>query len=714
MTSLAWSRVGWAVILLTGLLGIGGAASRPQGWSLGAPSLGAGLAWALAVATVAWMVSPGRRRVAAVGVGLLPLAALAVSGLPLPGLAALTGPPLLAVALAGLAAVLAASGWRPPAWVFFPLVLVLYAGVSMRVQTEVGPQGDEPHYLMVAESLLRDGDLSLEHDYALGRQQAFFPSALSPHYRVRGKEGEIYSLHAVGLSLVVLPVYALGGYPAVSLFMALLAALLAREIRELLRATLQDGAVAEGSAWVIALGPPLVHYAGLVFTEVPAALLVAVAVRQSIRARGWGIRRALFVGLLLAFLPWLNVRYALLGAVIGLYALAQGLRARPAVALVATGLTSAAGLALYHQALYGFYDPRLVYGRRPEFSLATLPEGLPGLLLDQEFGLLVYAPFLALCFSGAYFLWRRDRRTALLVVTGVALTTLTAATWHMWRGGFNPPARFLVPVLPLLAVAAAAALRARFSSGAALLIAFTVFAGLSGAAEPRLVHRDRDGTAPLWRATAGAEEWTRLLPGYVLADPDRHRLAAVWAVALVAAVLARRPPTPVRMALASAGLLAALGTASLLSKARTGGRDAVRLVGRSAVAVPGWHPTTCANGEWGPETLGWGPLFEPHRHPSGAPLGERLALRPGSYRVAVWGEDLGTGPAGAVLDVWPEGAPLAAARRSSPFVAAPDRVSAEFALAVGERAVTLRLRGGGARLLRRIVLEVQPCARGPV
>ncbi len=50
----------------------------------------------------------------------------------------------------------------------------------MRVQTQVGPQGDEPHYLMVADSLLRDGDLSLERDYALGRYQAFFDGSLEP------------------------------------------------------------------------------------------------------------------------------------------------------------------------------------------------------------------------------------------------------------------------------------------------------------------------------------------------------------------------------------------------------------------------------------------------------------------------------------------------------------------------------------------------------
>ena len=35
----------------------------------------------------------------------------------------------------------------------------------------------------------------------------------------------------------------------------------------------------------------------------------------------------------------------------------------------------------------------------------------------------------------------------------VAAVAGTAGSWHMWRGGFNPPARFLVPLLPVLALA---------------------------------------------------------------------------------------------------------------------------------------------------------------------------------------------------------------------------------------------------------------------
>src|SRR3989442_8932167 len=377
---------GGGTLALLVLLGLGGAASRPGGFLIGLPHASQA-AFALAVLALLAAVVKGAGLAPALGLALP--AVLLLAGVRVPGVAALSGPPLLALALAGVAVVLSQARPRIPRAIFFPAVLVLYGVVAGRVQIQVGPQGDEPHYLMVAESLLRDHDLSLEKDYAEARYLAFHDFPLEPHYRVRGRGGEIYSLHAVGLSLLILPAYALGGYSGASLFMALLAAAVAFEIRELVRAGSGNDGLAEGVGWAVALSPPLIHYVGLVFTEVPAALAVAFALR---RLRRGSAETALAVGLVLACLPWLNVRYALLGAIL----LAYGLLVRPGlrerVALVAPVAASTVGIAAYHFILYEFLSPSRVYGRRPEFSLGTLPEGLPGLLLDQEFGLLVYAP----------------------------------------------------------------------------------------------------------------------------------------------------------------------------------------------------------------------------------------------------------------------------------------------------------------------------------
>jgi hypothetical protein len=697
---------GWGALLAAGLLAAGGAARTPEGWLVGAPG-----PWSAVVVVglvVALRVWAGREAAAPVA-GFVPLLLLSCSGLAVPGLAALTGKALLALFLAGVAVALAAGARRPPRWLFFPVVLAVYCVGAYRVQREVGPQGDEPHYLMVADSLLRDHDLSVERDYAAGRYRAFFDGPLEPHYRVRGKNGEIFSLHAVGLSLLVLPAYALGGYPAASFFMAFVCALLAREVRALLEDALGPGGATEGAAWVIALSPPVSSYSGLVFTEAPAALLVAVALRRAARAGGWSAGDAALTGAALAFLPWLNVRYAPLCVLLAGFALVARPSRRAILAFAAPAVGSLAALLLYHHALYGFFDPRLVYGRRPEFALRALGEGLPGLLLDQEFGLLAYAPVFALAAPGAWALWRRDRGRAVVAVIGVLAVLGLAGTWHMWRGGFNPPARFLLPAVPLLALLAAAALRVRWSAGAALLVGFSLFTGALGLRDPSLVHRDRDGTAPLWRDASGAEEWTRLLPAYVLSDPDRDRLACVWAVALLAAVAARRAPSAGGLALASAGLMAAAASSSWLSHARTGGRDAVRLLGRPAIAVPALRFVAEAPARWSVAEAGLVPLYEPHRYPDGAEVGSRLALPVGSVAFKVDAEVLANPAVATRLDVLAEG--KHPARRSQLLGREENGLGGVLAVLPGEKAVSLRLLGGAPLVLREVRLDPQPSRR---
>jgi hypothetical protein len=695
-------RLGAGGLCLVALLGAGGAAARPGGILLGMP--GFAVAGGVLLVTVAAGVSRRGREPLIACAGLLAPALLVLSGASLAGVRAFSGAPLLALALAGLAIVAVGVGRWPPRWVFLPVVFLLYVVVAGRAQLQVGPRGDEPHYLMVADSLLRDGDLSLERDYANRRYTAFHDAPLAPHYRVRGKDGEIYSLHAVGLSILVLPAYAAAGYVGASVFLALLAALLAHELREWVRALSGRDGLAEATGWVFALSPPLLFYVGLIFTEIPAALAVAYGLRRG-RQTDLGPGGALAIGLAAAALPWLNVRYVPLAVLVVLHALWHQRRLRSILALTVPGLASAAGVLLYHHALYGFFDPRRVYGRRPELALSTLREGLPGLMLDQEFGLLVYAPVFVLAVPGLVALWRRDRALTLTAVALVAVVVFTAGSWHMWRGGFNPPGRFLVPVVAVLAVAVALLWERRgLTVGAALLVGWGLWVGFEGAGQPRLVHRDRDDTAPLFRERSGAQEWTGLLPGYVLSDAHRDGLAALWGAALILAMPWRpRRASAVRLAVAGLGGMAAAQLAAGIAEPRTGDRDAVRLVGRPALAAPGWAPVASARGEWASTALEWGPLYEPHRHPDGAALGRRLALPPGAYGLDLQGQVLGPGPSGPWLDIVPDapGSP----RRRVLLEPVPEGLAARFRVLPGERAVTLRLGGGGPLLLEQVRVQ---------
>src|SRR5918992_5555363 len=83
--------------------------------------------------------------------------------------------------------------------------------------------GDEPHYLLAAESLVSDSDVDLRDEYAGRDYEAFYPYDLDRH----GKEtdGRLHEPHGLGFPLLIAPAYAAGGEVGVELFLAALAAL---------------------------------------------------------------------------------------------------------------------------------------------------------------------------------------------------------------------------------------------------------------------------------------------------------------------------------------------------------------------------------------------------------------------------------------------------------------------------------------------------------
>lgn len=636
---------GLSVATLIVLAG-GGAARHPEGLWLGLPSL------AIIGLAVAACVAVSVSGVRGLGGLLLPaFFALAASVFLPAGSSFLlfSGPPLFAFALAGAALAAARWGRCPHRSALLPAFIVIYSLVAYEAQTRVGPDGDEPQYLMVAESLVRDHDLALEQDFKEARYTAFFSRPLEPHFRIRGPQGEIYSLHAVGLPVLILPAYAVAGYPGASFFMALLAAFLVREIRRLVREVTGDERLAEGVAWLVGLTPPVIHFAGLIFTEIPAALLLCLGLRSAVFGRT--ARATLIAAVCAAALPWLNVRYAILSLAVVLAlswrlwresapVVSPAQLVRRALAPASILIGSALVMGWYHFELWGFFDPRRVYGKRREFSLDVLPEGLPGLFFDQEFGLFVYAPIFVLSLAAFRELWRRQRGLAVAALFAASGVIATASVWPMWRGGFNPPSRFLVPLVSILAVTLALSLRRGLRPATALLAGWSLWCGLGGALNIETVHRDRDGTAPFFRTQSGAREWTAALPSFVLSE-DRPTRALAWPWAILLAlplISAVRGSGRAQGALrlgdtalpALAFVAAAVAADSWSPRARAPERDAVRLVGKPAVFLPSLRFEGRVAAEWRLDLF-----HEPHRAPAGLVFAQRLKLAAGRYRLTL-------------------------------------------------------------------------------
>lgn len=130
---------------------------------------------------------------------------------------------------------------------------------------------------MIAHSLLVDGDLQIENNHAARDYQPYWSGLLSLHFRQRGIDRVIYSIHAPGFPVLLLPFYAVAGH------------------------------------WgAVALTIPFAPQSWLIFHEMPAALVMAWVAAWLFgplpaQAFTWIGR-----GVVLGVLPWLHMKYSFL------------------------------------------------------------------------------------------------------------------------------------------------------------------------------------------------------------------------------------------------------------------------------------------------------------------------------------------------------------------------------------------------------------------
>lgn len=447
------------------------------------------------------------------------------------------------------------------------------------------PAGDEAQYLVVAHSLVTDGDLDVADEFTHSEYRDFYPGFLWPHTKPGTRPDSRYSMHGAGLPILLAPAYAVGrrvGGAALHIvpraLVALLFAAFACVLFGMLRDLCGETAATYGTAATCLLAP-LPFAAVSLFPEVPAMLLSCSAFLLLRRGRP-GDRW--LAALLVAALPWVGVKYLALalGLVVAAAVLggegrvgrqpggAGGRTAdvpttaprRPAGALrasmplaVALGL-SMLGHTAFTWALYGSLSPAAVYvggaaaasARPPAFGaawweyLARWPGAVRmalGYLVDQKEGLLAVGPHFLLAALGCGWLWRRRRRELVaLVVVLASHAGLYAAS--QVPGGHGPPARPLMAVLwtlaPALGVGLAACAGGR--TVAALrgaLVALAAALTAAYAARPELLPHDF-GVPASWLLRdlfpAGTETW-RAFPLLINVPSPPWAVAAAWLVA---------------------------------------------------------------------------------------------------------------------------------------------------------------------------------------
>lgn len=337
------------------------------------------------------------------------------------------------------------------------------------------------------------------------------PYPLPPHngYTPARPPEEQYNFHLPGLSILLIPAWLIGGlfqlwWPATLVFMCIVGAL------TVLNAFLLAYEVT-GKRWValavwvpIAFSNPIMTYSYMIFTELTCGLLLIYAFRRL--ALGWGANepfRRVLIGLCIGATPWIAWRCVPIVAGLLVYAAVQWWRhyrltrndldaetgrvvptgteyLQPSdVAasdtrnlmwgtlwlLVPVGVLGVL-LAWHNLFLYGSLSQTSRSNELGDQSLFLWPwqgrealshfaASIYGLLFDQKFGLLTYAPIYLLAIVGLLFMFRSARksdRRLLLWMGVVSLPYLFVIfSFFYWNGLWCPPARFLTTFCPLLA-----------------------------------------------------------------------------------------------------------------------------------------------------------------------------------------------------------------------------------------------------------------------
>ena len=473
-------------------------------------------------------------------------------------------------ALEGLWHVVADLPDRRAALTLAGVLLVPYLALLPYHNSIMPTASDEPHYLIIMQSLVFDRDLDLTNNYDSEAYREFYPDRLPDRHVIQVGPWQ-YPIRDLGLPLIGALPFALAGRAGVVAVMSIVAAALAvqlylacRDLRIAHRPALIGTALAS-------LTHPVLSYTTQIYPELLAALAFVTAARLLRSGRATTPLALAGAAACIGALPWLSTRAALIAVGVGLVVAYCALRplapaslSRRLVRVAAAATPFFALLALLsfvNWELFGRFMPGAAYYLVSDQQqvLTFAPQvGTLGLLFDRTFGLIPRVPVYLVAALGLIPLWRRGPAALLvaLFLGWLVAFTFIASIAYWWADG-SPASRYILAGLPFFAVLLAAgvgrieSLRAAWRGLGAGLAAVSLFIAYVYAVLPQIRYdlavdirlTERDGQLLEFVGRLVRPDPGSLFPSIVRATPLDLVFGVVWLVlvfALIASANLRR------------------------------------------------------------------------------------------------------------------------------------------------------------------------------
>jgi len=445
------------------------------------------------------------------------------------------------------------------------VLLIPYLALVPYHNSVMPTASDEPHYLIIMQSLVADHDLDLTNQYDNESYRAFYPDRLPDRHVIQVGPWQ-YPIRDLGLPLIGSFPFAAAGRAGVVALMGLVAAALATQLYLACRDLRISHRPALVGAALVCLTHPILSYTTQIYPELLAALAFITAARLVRAGRGATPLALAGAAACIGVLPWLSTRAALIALGVGLVIAYSALRPLPPASLAQRAVRVAAAavpffallaaLSFVNWRLFGLFMPGAAYYLVSDQQqvLTFAPQvGTLGLLLDRTFGLVPRAPIYLVAALGFVPLWRR--RSALLVALFLGwLVTFTfiASIAYWWADG-APASRYILAGLPFFAVLVAAGLErleslhaVAWRALAAGVAAFSLFVAYVFAVLPNIRYdlavdirlTERDGQLFEFLGRLVRPEPAAAFPSIVRATSLDYVIGALWVLLVVALVIA--------------------------------------------------------------------------------------------------------------------------------------------------------------------------------
>lgn len=325
--------------------------------------------------------------------------------------------------------------------VFF--VFFIYLFFAFLYQENVIPQGDEVHYLVMTYSIVKDHDIWLENNYAQGDQLFFNPDVLD-RIAVKGLDGHEYLIHGIGFPFLLAPFYAIGERIGVVFFHALSAFLLFIITLVVSKRITASENISLLVTTMVFLSIPVFNFSVLSFTEIIGALILAISFLRIILAKD----RDYWLVVLLGLLPWIHIRFLFLSVVFFYFWLLNQQQKSTHKVLIYVLLIIS--YFIFLKLTFGSFSPYKPFELLGHFpTQGNMSVNLINLLIDRQYGLFINTPLFIFIIPGAYLWFKQNRKTFLMSSLLTIIYIIPILRNSDWQGGYTPPARFLVVILPL-------------------------------------------------------------------------------------------------------------------------------------------------------------------------------------------------------------------------------------------------------------------------